>query len=134
MWRGIALVGTVMAIGTLLVLDASLPGGLIEGSGALRYAQTRAFTTLTFFQLFNVFNARSDERSAFAGLFHNAWLWGALALGVLLQVAVVYITPLQNAFGTVALDAGDWMLCAAVASSVLWAREAQKLIARALSR
>jgi Ca2+-transporting ATPase len=35
-----------------------------------------AFTTLMLFQLFNVFNARSDERSAFVGLFHNLWLWG----------------------------------------------------------
>ena len=58
-----------MAAGTLLVLDASLPGGLIEGSGNLRYAQTMAFTTLVLFSIFNVFNARSDERSAFVGLF-----------------------------------------------------------------
>jgi Ca2+-transporting ATPase len=28
------------------VLDASLPGGLIEGLGDLRYAQTMAFTAL----------------------------------------------------------------------------------------
>ena len=47
MWAGIFFVGAVMAAGTLLVLDASLPGGLIEGSGDLRYAQTMAFTTLT---------------------------------------------------------------------------------------
>ena len=33
MWTGIFFVGAVMAAGTLLVLDASLPGGLIEGSG-----------------------------------------------------------------------------------------------------
>ena len=33
MWRGIFFVGAIMAAGTLLVLDASLPGGLIEGSG-----------------------------------------------------------------------------------------------------
>ena len=51
-----------MAAGTLFVLDASLPGGFVEGSGDLRYAQTMAFTTLMLFQLFNVFNARSDER------------------------------------------------------------------------
>ncbi len=34
---------------------------LVEGSGDLRHAQTMAFTTLVLFQLFNVFNARSDE-------------------------------------------------------------------------
>jgi Ca2+-transporting ATPase len=32
-----------MAVGTLLMLDASLPGGLIEGSGNMRHAQTMAF-------------------------------------------------------------------------------------------
>ena len=35
MWAGIFFVGVVMAAGTLLVLDASLPGGLIEGSGTI---------------------------------------------------------------------------------------------------
>src|SRR5690606_38045696 len=71
MWGGIFFVGAVMAAGTLAVLDASLPGGLIEGSGSPRYAQTMAFTTLVLFQLFNVLNARSDEQSAFSGLFRN---------------------------------------------------------------
>src|SRR5690606_17462489 len=55
MWRGIVLVGAVMGAGTLLVLDASLPGGLIEGEGSLRYAQTMAFNTIVLFSLFNVF-------------------------------------------------------------------------------
>jgi len=68
--------GVVMAAGTLLVLDWSLPGGLVEGSGDMRYAQTTVFTTVVFFSLFTVFNARSDERSAFEGLFSNKWLWG----------------------------------------------------------
>ena len=45
MWAGIFFVGAIMAAGTLLILDASLPGGLIEGSGTMRYAQTMAFTT-----------------------------------------------------------------------------------------
>ena len=79
----------------------SLPGGLIEGSGDLRYAQTMAFTTLVLFQLFNVFNARSDERSAFQGLFSNRWLWGAVVLSLVLQVAVIYVPFLQQAFSTV---------------------------------
>ncbi len=134
MWSGIAFVGLVMAAGTLLVLDASLPGGLIEGSGEFPYAQTMAFTTLMLFQVFNVFNARSDERSAFSGLFHNPWLWGALLLSVLLQILVVYAPFLQPAFGTVGLSLGDWLLCAAVASSVLWLREASKLVVDAVNR
>jgi len=130
MWRGIALVGIVMAVGTLYVLDASLPGGFVEGTGRLPYAQTMAFTTLMLFQLFNVFNARSDVRSAFAGLFSNRWLWAAAAASIALQVAVVYMPFLQRAFGSVALSASDWLFCTAVASSVLWVRELSKLITR----
>jgi Ca2+-transporting ATPase len=130
MWLGILQVGAVMAAGTLGVLDASLPGGLIEGHGDMGYAQTMAFTTLVFFSLFTVFNARSDERSAFSGLFANPWLWGAVLFSLALQAAVIYVPFLQQAFSTVALGARDWLVCAAVASSVLWVRELTKLARR----
>ena len=134
MWRGIALVGVVMAAGTLLVLDAALPGGFVQGSGDMRYARTMAFTTLVLFQLFNVVNARSDERSAFAGLFTNRWLWAAIGLSLALQALVVYVPVLQQAFGTIGLSAGDWLRCVAVASSVLWIREVSKAVTRSRSR
>jgi P-type Ca2+ transporter type 2C len=130
MWRGIVFVGIIMAAGTLFVLDASLPGGFVDGSGDLRFAQTMTFTTLMLFQMFNVLNARSDERSAFARLFTNQWLWAALAGSLVLQVLVVYVPFLQNAFGTRPLSGRDWLFCIAVASSVLWLREASKAMAR----
>ena len=132
MWASVAFVGATMATGTLLVLDASLPGGLIEGIGDIRYAQTMAFTTIVFFSLFTVFNARSDERSAFVGLFSNAWLWAAVTVSFLLQAAVVHVPFLQAAFSTVALSTRDWFTCAAVGSSVLWLSEGKKLLTRAL--
>lgn len=134
MWLGIFFVGAVMAIATLGVLDASLPGGLIEGSGTLEYGQTMAFTTLTLLQLFNVFNARSDDRSAFGGLFGNHWLWAAIGLSLLLHAMVIYLPPLQKAFSTVSLGLDDWLLCAAAASTVLWLRELTKLRRRAMER
>jgi Ca2+-transporting ATPase len=134
MWFGIFFVGAIMAAGTLLVLDASLPGGLIEGYGNMRYAQTMTFTTLMLFQIFNVFNARSDERSAFAGLFSNKLLWGAVLLSLVLQVAVIYTPFLQQTFSTVRLSISDWLRCAAVASSVLWLRELGKVVTRVTRR
>ena len=130
MWRGIVFVGLIVAVGTLGVLDASLPGGLIAGTGDLTFARTMAFTTLMFFQLFNVFNARSDTRSAFHGLFRNRWLWGAVALSLGLHALVLNIRPLQQAFGTTSLSWSDWLVCAGVASSVLWLRELTKLVGR----
>ena len=134
MWRGIILVGVIMAAGTLFVLDASLPGGFVHGSGDLPYAQTMAFTTLMLFQVFNVFNARSDDRSAFADLLTNRWLWAAVAGSVGLQVLVVYVPFLQSAFGTTPLSGRDWLVCVAVASSVLWLREASKAMRRVAPR
>ena len=127
MWRGIVFVGLIMAAGTLFVLDASMPGGFVEGTGDLRYGQTMAFTTLMLFQIFNVVNARSDERSAFAHLFTNHWLWMAIGLSLGLQLVVVYLPFLQKAFGTVGLAGGDWVFCVVIASSVLWLTELKKV-------
>src|SRR5690606_40883745 len=92
------------------------------------------FNTIVLLSLFNVFNARSDQRSAFRELASNGWLWGAVLLSVVLQLAVIYVPFLQRAFSTVALDLGDWLLCTAVASSVLWLRELGKLAARLSAR
>jgi Ca2+-transporting ATPase len=131
MWRGIALVAAVMAVGTLAVLDGVLPRGLLEGTGTLAHARTLAFHTLVLFSLFAVFAARSDDASAFAGLFANRWLWSMVALSLVLQAAVLYLPPLARAFDTVPLDAADWGIALAVASSALWVREVDKLLRRA---
>jgi magnesium-transporting ATPase (P-type) len=132
MWAGVLQIGAVMAVVTLLTIDIYLPGGLIEGSHDIATARTAGFTVLVFAQLFNCFNARSDITSAFSNLFVNPWLWGAIALSVLLQVAVVNLGFLNLAFGTVALQLEQWLLCAAMASLVLWYSELRKLVNRAL--
>jgi Ca2+-transporting ATPase len=119
MWVGILNVGVIMAAATLLVLDAGLPGGLINGSGNTQYARTLAFTTLVLLQMFNVFNSRSDEHSAFVNLFQNRWLWLAVGVSILLQIVVIYTPFMHRAFSTVPLSVTDWLLCGGVASSVL---------------
>ncbi len=134
MWIGVVFVGLVMAIATLLTIDYKLPGGLIDGSSSLDQARTAGFTVLVLAQLFNCFNSRSERGSAFTGLFTNRWLWGAIAISVALQVAVVYVPFLNDAFGTTGLTVNDWVVCAAAASSVLWLDELKKLIVRVTSR
>jgi Ca2+-transporting ATPase len=97
----------------------------------LRYLlSSNVVTTLVFFQLWNVVSARSEVRSAFVGLGTNLWLIGAIAISVLLQVLVVHWPPLQRAFRTVPLPTGDWLVCAGIASSVLWLGEVRKLLRR----
>lgn len=130
-WFDVFFVGAIMMLGTLAVMDLSLPGGFVDApGGTVAHARTMAFTTLVLFQLFNALNARSDEVSAFRGLFRNPWLWFALALSLVLQILVVYLPFLQDAFSTVPLSLTDWLVCAAVAGTVLGWRELVKLLQR----
>jgi Ca2+-transporting ATPase len=141
-WLRLAAIGTVMMVGTLAVLDAYYPGGLITlyatGTGPNAadetHARTMAFTTLMMFQLFNVFNCRSPWRSAFAGLFENRWLIGAVLVSLFTHVLVIYVPVLQSAFHTVALSAFDWAVATVVASTLLLAMEVAKVSVRAERR
>ncbi|WP_445150712.1 cation-translocating P-type ATPase [Baekduia sp. Peel2402] len=131
MWAGVLWVGLVMAIVTLVALDLRLEGGYLGGHGDIDEARTMAFTTLVLAQLFNCFNARSDRTSAFHHLFTNRWLWGAIALSVVLQLLVVELPFLNDAFDTAPLGIDDWLICLGLASCVLWADELKKLAQRA---
>ena len=130
MWTTVGLVGMIMATGTLLVLDASMPGGLLEGDGDVRHGRTMAFTTLVLFQLFNAFNARSERESAFTDFLRNPWLFGAIGISFALQVFVVHLPPFQDAFETKPLSLSDWLTCFVVASMVVWIMEAVKFTSR----
>lgn len=133
MWAGIISTGLVIALVTLFTIDLFLPGGLVEGSDTLTVARTAGFTTLVLAQLFNALNSRSGTVSAFRGMFANWWLWGAIGLGLVLQIAVVELPVLQVAFGTAALDFVHWAACIALASVVLWYEELRKRIMRAIN-
>ena len=128
MWIGIFWVGLVMAVVTLVALDLRLDGGFLGGAGDIDEARTMAFSTLVLTQLFNCFNARSDRTSAFHHLFTNRLLWGAIALSAALQVAVVHLPFMNDAFHTTPLGADDWLICIGLASVVLWADELKKLV------
>ena len=53
-----------------------------------------------------------------------------MGASLLLQVAVVHVPVLNAAFGTVPLDAGQWLACVAAGSLVLWYTEFAKLLRR----
>jgi P-type Ca2+ transporter type 2C len=133
---GVLASGIVMAALTLLTLDLFLPGGLIEpveawlgaGPHSLELARTAAFTVLVLTQLFNCFNARSTTDSAFRAVFANRWLWAAVTLSAVLQIAVVHLPLLNLAFGTVPLSPGQWAVCVVMASGILWFSELRKLV------
>ena len=115
-WVTIVLAGVVIAAGTLFVLDASLPGGLVGGRGD---ATRRPWRSPGQHQIFNVFNARSDERSAF--LVSGRWLWGG---GARWAAGACHLHPVSaERLLHVLTELQSWLVCIAVASTVVWARE-----------
>lgn len=130
MWMRVIFTGVVMGTVTLLTIDMFLPGGLIQGTDSVDVARTAGFTTLVIAQLFNALNARSDATSAFRHLFANHWLWAAIALGAIAQLAVVELPFLQSAFGTASLDMRHVLASFGMASVVLWVEEILKIFVR----
>jgi Ca2+-transporting ATPase len=117
--------GTTMMVGTLTVLHVGI------NTGSETRALTMAFTTFVLFQFFNVFNARSELRSAFnASFFDNRMLWVSLLSTLALQVVAVHWAPAAALFGTTDLTWTDWGIAIGVASTVLLFEETRKLAIR----
>ena len=137
-WWRLAAIGFVMMLGTIAVLDAYYPGGLFTlfakgtqpNAADEVHARTMAFTTLMMFQLFNVYNCRSNWRSAFSGFFENKWLLAAVALSLFTHVLVIYVPFLQTAFHTVPLSLLDWAIATGLASTLLIGMEIVKFVLR----
>ncbi|MBI2516920.1 MAG: HAD-IC family P-type ATPase [Opitutae bacterium] len=97
----------------------------------LELVRTETFTVLAVCQWFNVLNCESATRSVLqCGVWRNKWLLGGLALANLLQLAVVYLEPMNRLFHTVPIPVGDFFLIGAIASLVLWVEEIRKIFAR----
>jgi magnesium-transporting ATPase (P-type) len=93
--------------------------------------QTETFTLLAVCEWFNVLNCRSERKSAFTmSLLGNRWLLGGLVVGNLLQVAVVFWTPLGRVFHTVPFSLTEVIALGIVGSLVLWVEEVRKLLVR----
>ncbi len=92
------LISVIIAIGTL----GACHFGLKESA---QLAQTMALTTLVVVELVRVQMVRMPYH---IGLFSNRWLIIALVGSLLLQIAVVYLPPLQKIFGTVSLGFIEW--------------------------
>ncbi len=124
MARRMALMALPMAAGSLWLFGHSLHLGLAK-------AQTIALTALAAFQWFNAWNCRSEKKSVFAmSPWSNPYLLGSTALVVALQLLAVYSPLLQRYLHTEPLNAGDWLLIAAVALTIVAIEEIRKLLAR----
>ncbi len=98
---------------------------------ALQNARTLAFMVLVCAQLFYSLAVRSQTRSVFqVGLFTNRRLAGAIVLGVLLQIAVIYIPVMREAFRLKIPDGYGWFMIILLGTVPLIANEILKIIKR----
>lgn len=77
--------------------------------------RTMIFTSTVLFELFFVFNCRSETRSVFrSNPFENKRLVLAVIVSFLLQLAVIYVPFLQSMFGTAPLNLTEWLIILAM--------------------
>ncbi len=103
----IVIAGVVMSVGTLALYYYMLSAG-----ADLTKAMTMAFTVFVMYQIFNVFNCRSD------GGFSNKFLFIAVGASFLLQLGVIYVPFLQGIFRTTSLGGIEWIIILLVASTI----------------
>jgi Ca2+-transporting ATPase len=129
----ILLSSAVMSAGTLAVLVWA--PGPEAALGVATVSGTMAFATFVFFQTFNLLGVRHDTRSIFSReTLRNPVAFVATGAVVALLVALVEIDALHDFFTTTDLTAGQWLVCAATASSVLVVGEIVELVLRRTAR
>jgi len=108
----IVIAGVVMTVGTLALYSYILSTDPSPAHENLK-AMTMAFTVFVMYQIFNVFNCRSQRG------FSNKFLFLAVGASILLQLGVIYLPFLQGIFRTTALGPFDWVLIILIASTIL---------------
>ncbi len=123
LWQHVLLVGLLMGV---------IPLGLgIWGSATGRPWQTMVFTSLALLQLGHALAVRSETESLRSQkLTTNLALLGAVAGTLLLQLIVVYWSPLQNLLRTDPLSLLELGVVLISSTLVFWAVELEKAVRR----
>ncbi len=135
MWAGVIQIGVVMAVVTLLTIDIYLPGGLIEGTSRPRYGAHRRLHGARLRSACSTASTRARRLRVRSRTCSSTRGFGARShCRCCCRWRSSTSTFLNLAFGTVPLEFDQWLLCAAMASVVLWFGELRKLMSRALAR
>ncbi|MCP5374464.1 MAG: cation-transporting P-type ATPase [Hyphomicrobiales bacterium] len=125
-WR-IVFVSLILVAGTfgLYVYERS-------GGAEVAAARTVAVNTLVFFEIFYLFNTRFLRGPVLnrRGLAGSRAVLAAVAIVIFFQLLFTYAPPMQVLFDTRPMDAVAWLWVVAVASTVLFAVEAEKWVLR----
>lgn len=125
-------------LGRDIILQGLFIGGITVASYFIGHqcyseaiAQTMAFTTLGFIELFHAFNVRTRYSIFKKGnLLKNKYVVGAFILGAMLQLIVLYVPGINRVFKLIPLSIGCLAVSLALAFSVVILMEIVKFIRR----
>jgi magnesium-transporting ATPase (P-type) len=120
--------GTPILTGVLIARMAIVSGVLLVGAFGLfewalltgeseTAARTIAVNVFVFVEMFYLFNCRSLTKTMFqVGVFSNRWLWAGVATMTAFQLLYTYNPVMNRMFGSVPIEASEWILILAVAA------------------
>ncbi len=124
-WQGLMVGGLTLGAYLLGLFHLGAPG--MEGAAA----NTMAFATLTLSQLFHAFNVRSEDQSLLAqGALSNPAMNKAFLAGMVMQLSVLLLPPLQGVFSVCPMDLTQWVTVLALAMAPIPICEAEKALRR----
>lgn len=126
--------GLMVSVVTLLAYYAGMH--LAHGTDEFVHqnGMTMAFLTLSLAEIFHSFNMRARRESIFRLKTHNKFLYGAMALSLVLTTLVIYVPFLANAFDFAAISALEYLISILLAFMVIPIVELVKLIQRSTEK
>ncbi len=109
------LIGRILLVGGLLLIGAFALFQWELAKGAdLAEARTVAVNAFVVMELFYLFNCRSLTKSVFQlGFFSNVWLFGGVAVMLLVQIVYTYLPVMNRLFQSAPIDLEAWFRIAA---------------------
>ncbi|MBW4542693.1 MAG: cation-translocating P-type ATPase [Myxacorys chilensis ATA2-1-KO14] len=126
-------IGIVLAILSIGLMGWSYQ--YAQQSGDPERWKTMVFTTLCLAQMGHAIAIRSNTRLTIElNPFTNPYVWGSVILTSLLQLALIYVAPLRDFFGTHLLSSTELLICVGVSLLMFVWIEAEKLFFRLFFR
>ena len=99
---------------------------------SIEHARTVAVNTIVMFEIFYLFNSRQIENSIFnmQSFFANRFVFLAVIILLLFQIAFTYLGAMQTLFQTVAIELRHWLWIVLISFSVLPLVEIEKFCIR----
>jgi len=130
------LIGRILLVGGLLLIAvfALFQWEMASGAG-IAQARTVAVNVFVVMELFYLFNCRSLTQSVFRlGFFSNMWVFGGVAVMLLVQIVYTYLPVMNRLFQSAPIDLGAWVRIVGAGMTAYLAVETEKWLRMRITR